>query len=73
MRFGIERPLSEPIGKGAAVSSTYAWAVVMMLWPVAVLNYLDRQMLATMGATYSPRLMSKVAWSSARTSSRPRR
>jgi ACS family D-galactonate transporter-like MFS transporter len=33
-----------------AVSSTrYAWAVVAMLWPVAVLNYLDRQMLSTMG------------------------
>ncbi|MBI3849526.1 MAG: MFS transporter [Verrucomicrobia bacterium] len=27
----------------------HAWAVVMLLWPVAVLNYLDRQMLATMG------------------------
>src|SRR6266496_1842506 len=27
----------------------YAWAVVAMLWPVAVLNYLDRQMLSTMG------------------------
>src|SRR5215467_5242802 len=30
-------------------SSARAWAVVAMLWPVAVLNYLDRQMLATMG------------------------
>jgi MFS transporter, ACS family, D-galactonate transporter len=30
-------------------SSRYAWAVVAMLWPVAVLNYLDRQMLSTMG------------------------
>lgn len=29
--------------------TTYAWAVVAMLWPVAVLNYLDRQMLSTMG------------------------
>ena len=26
-----------------------AWGTVAMLWPVAVLNYLDRQMLATMG------------------------
>ena len=25
----------------------YAWAVVALLWPVAMLNYLDRQMLAT--------------------------
>ncbi len=30
-------------------TNTYAWVVVGMLWPVAVLNYLDRQMLATMG------------------------
>jgi MFS family permease len=29
--------------------SSYAWAVVGLLWPVAVLNYLDRQMLSTMG------------------------
>jgi len=27
----------------------YAWLVVALLWPVAVLNYLDRQMIATMG------------------------
>jgi MFS family permease len=26
-----------------------AWATVALLWPVALLNYLDRQMLATMG------------------------
>ena len=26
----------------------YAWLVVVMLVPVALLNYLDRQMLATM-------------------------
>src|SRR5687768_10643414 len=28
--------------------STYAWTVVALLWPVALLNYLDRQMLAAM-------------------------
>jgi MFS family permease len=28
--------------------STYAWMVVALLWPVALLNYLDRQMLAAM-------------------------
>src|ERR1041384_7043200 len=28
--------------------SYYAWAVVGLLWPVALLNYLDRQMLAAM-------------------------
>jgi len=27
----------------------YAWVVVGLLWPVAVLNYLDRQMISTMG------------------------
>src|ERR1044071_6918173 len=31
----------------SAVSS-YAWTVVALLWPVALLNYLDRQMLASM-------------------------
>ncbi len=33
----------------ARPSSTSAWLVVGLLWPVALLNYLDRQMLATMG------------------------
>src|SRR5258706_4487590 len=28
--------------------SSYAWAVVALLWTVALLNYLDRQMLASM-------------------------
>jgi MFS transporter, ACS family, D-galactonate transporter len=28
-----------------------AWLVVALLWPVAMLNYLDRQMLATMGVS----------------------
>src|SRR5215207_4275383 len=28
--------------------SRYAWLVVALLWPVALLNYLDRQMLASM-------------------------
>ena len=31
--------------------SFYAWAVVAMLFPVALLNYLDRMMLATMRAS----------------------
>ncbi len=30
-------------------STSRAWLVVALLWPVALLNYLDRQMLATMG------------------------
>src|SRR6058998_1371134 len=29
--------------------AAHAWRVVLLLWPVAVLNYLDRQMLSTMG------------------------
>lgn len=29
-------------------AATYAWIVVAVLWPVALLNYLDRQMLAAM-------------------------
>jgi len=33
----------------ARTSNTAAWLVVALLWPVALLNYLDRQMLATMG------------------------
>ena len=28
--------------------SSYAWLVVGLLWPVALLNYLDRQMIAAM-------------------------
>ena len=29
-------------------TTSYIWVVVMLLWPVALLNYLDRQMLAAM-------------------------
>src|SRR5690349_19174513 len=29
-------------------TTRYIWVVVMLLWPVALLNYLDRQMLAAM-------------------------
>ena len=32
-------------------SARYAWLVVALLLPVALLNYLDRQMLATMKAS----------------------
>lgn len=31
--------------------SPYAWAVVALLWPVVMLNYLDRQMVATIRAS----------------------
>lgn len=30
---------------------TYAWAVVALLWPVVMLNYLDRQMVSTIRAS----------------------
>jgi MFS family permease len=32
-------------------TAAYAWAVVAMLWPVALLNYLDRQMGSTIRAS----------------------
>ncbi len=34
--------MNQPVKK-----SSYAWVVVALLWPVVLLNYLDRQMLAT--------------------------
>ncbi len=43
----------------------YAWWVVILLLPVALLNYLDRQMLATMKAsmvTDIPTIASKADW-----------
>jgi MFS family permease len=36
-------------GQRANSPSRYAWTLVGLLWPVVVLNYLDRQMLSTMG------------------------
>ena len=33
----------------SASAAPMAWRVVALLWPVALLNYLDRQMLSTMG------------------------
>lgn len=33
---------------GPTTFGRYAWTVVLLLWPVALLNYLDRQMLASM-------------------------
>jgi len=35
----------------ASRASSYAWAVVALLWPVAMLNYLDRQMVSTIRAS----------------------
>ena len=36
---------------GAPKVSSYAWAVVALLWPVVMLNYLDRQMVSTIRAS----------------------
>ncbi len=45
--------------------SRYAWLVVILLTPVALLNYLDRQMLATMKASMVgdiPTIANKADW-----------
>ena len=36
---------------GQVKISAYAWAVVALLWPVVMLNYLDRQMVSTIRAS----------------------
>src|SRR5215218_7590664 len=38
----------DPTGSRSASLAHMAWLVVVLLWPVALLNYLDRQMLAAM-------------------------
>ena len=46
-------------------SARYAWMVVALLVPVALLNYLDRQMLATMKASMVsdiPTIANKADW-----------
>ena len=46
-------------------AATYAWLVVGLLFPVALLNYLDRQMLATMKASMVgdiPSIANKADW-----------
>jgi MFS transporter, Spinster family, sphingosine-1-phosphate transporter len=35
----------------SSTATGYAWTVVALLWPVAMLNYLDRQMLSTVRAS----------------------
>ncbi len=39
------------MNSGAQKLSSYAWWVVALLWPVVLLNYLDRQMLSTVRAS----------------------
>jgi MFS transporter, Spinster family, sphingosine-1-phosphate transporter len=49
----------------ASRSLHYAWIVVALLFPVALLNYLDRQMLATMKASMVvdiPTIANKADW-----------
>ncbi len=49
----------------SACSSRYAWCVVALLFPVALLNYLDRQMLATMKSSMVgdiPSIANKADW-----------
>src|SRR3954470_1673857 len=52
-----ERPLH--------TATRYAWFVVALLFPVALVNYLDRQMLATMKASMVadiPSIANKADW-----------
>jgi MFS transporter, Spinster family, sphingosine-1-phosphate transporter len=49
----------------ATSAATYAWLVVMLLVPVALLNYLDRQMLAAMKSSMMgdiPDIATKANW-----------
>ncbi len=59
--------LSQPLPMPSPPSNTlrYAWFVVALLFPVALLNYLDRQMLATMKASMVadiPTIANKADW-----------
>jgi predicted MFS family arabinose efflux permease len=39
------------VNRNAPTIPAYAWAVVALLWPVVMLNYLDRQMVSTIRAS----------------------
>jgi MFS transporter, Spinster family, sphingosine-1-phosphate transporter len=43
--------LAEEVNRIVQRPSTYAWLLVALLWPVAMLNYLDRQMVSTIRAS----------------------
>lgn len=43
--------MNQTPGPANAAVSAYAWAAVALLWPVALLNYLDRQMVSTIRAS----------------------
>src|SRR6478752_6414736 len=61
-----DAPAAQPPSWSAPTStSRYIWLVVMLLFPVALLNYLDRQMLATMKASMVadiPSIANKADW-----------
>ncbi len=40
--------INDKLGGDEPTLGNYIWIVVMLLWPVALLNYLDRQMMAAM-------------------------
>ena len=42
-------------------TTSYAWMVVALLWPVAMLNYLDRQMVSTIRASIRADIHSRSA------------
>ena len=43
--------MNSKTGPSSATLPAYAWAVVALLWPVVLLNYLDRQMVSTVRAS----------------------
>jgi MFS family permease len=49
---GTDHPVEARPARETSINITrYAWLVVALLWPVALLNYMDRQMLAAMKAS----------------------
>lgn len=59
-------PTEERIpSENGAGSMHWAWFAVMLLWPVALLNYMDRQMLAAMKSSVMadiPSILNQEAW-----------
>jgi MFS family permease len=58
-------PLNSPVPSARPPLVTYAWVVVALLVPVALLNYLDRQMLATMKSSMVgdiPSIANRADW-----------
>jgi len=56
---------AETLPGSSSSVTTFAWIVVLLLFPVALLNYLDRQMLATMKSSMVediPGIANKANW-----------